>query len=250
VAIHKICEPMQPGGCVPYDVFPPGRRVIARRTSPDGSEWSPFEVIVEPDRQDPQDLQLMELSPNPVSGGYLGVLCCYHALTQTIDLQLAGSEDGRIWHRPVRLPTLPVGALGDYQGGMIWPTCNLIEADGRHYMHQAAVEGLRGDPSADSPTIWPFHAAICRASWQVGRYWAAISGPGGDGIGTLTTQPLLAGGRKLVVNAATSTVREGSLRAELLNPECITLPGFTRDNFEEWHGDSTTQAFRWSGGAA
>ena len=73
VAIHKICEPMHPGDRVPYDVFPPGRRVIARRTSPDGSEWSPFEVIVEPDWQDPPDLQLMELSPNPVSGGYLGL---------------------------------------------------------------------------------------------------------------------------------------------------------------------------------
>lgn len=116
-------------------------------------------------------------------------------------------------------------------------------------MHNAAVEGLPGDPPADSPAIWPLHAAICRASWQVGRYWAAVSGPSGNRIGTLTTQPL-AGGRKLVVNEATSTVREGSLGAELLNPDCTTLPGFTRDNFEEWHGDSTTQALRWSGGAA
>ena len=117
-------------------------------------------------------------------------------------------------------------------------------------MYYAGVEGLHGDPSADSPTIWPFHAAICRASWHVGRYWAAVSGPGGDRVGRLTTQPLLAGGRKLVVNAATSTVSKGSLRAELLNPDGTTLPGFTHDDLEEWHGDSTAQAFRWSGGAA
>ena len=249
VAVHKIGEPMHPGGHVPYDIFPQGRRVIARRTSPNGSDWSPLEVILQPDWQDPQDLQFMELAPTPVSGGYIGVLCCYHVLTQTIDLQLAGSADGRIWHRPVRLPTLPVGPLGDYPGGMIWPTRNLIEADGRHYMYYAAVEGLHGNPSADHPTIWPFHAAICRASWQIGRYWAAVSGPGGDKVGTLTTHALPTGGRTLVVNAATSTVKEGSLQAELLNPDGTPIPGFTRDDFEEWHGDFIAQPLRWSGGA-
>ena len=40
-------------------------------------------------------------------------------------------------------------------------------------------------------------------------------------------------GRKLVVKATTSTVREGSFRAELLNLDDIILSGFTRDDFEE-----------------
>lgn len=40
-------------------------------------------------------------------------------------------------------------------------------------------------------------------------------------------------GRKLVVNATTSTVREGSFRAELINRDWTTSSGFTRDVFEE-----------------
>ena len=41
MATHKLGEPAHPGGLVPYDIFAEGRRVMARRTSPDGSNWSP-----------------------------------------------------------------------------------------------------------------------------------------------------------------------------------------------------------------
>ena len=109
---NKIGEPIQPGGYVPYDIFTQGRRVLARRTSPDGSVWTDSETIVQPDWRDPQDLQFMELSPGRVQDGYIGVLTTYHNLSQTIDLQLAGSVNGRTWCRPSREPALPVARLG------------------------------------------------------------------------------------------------------------------------------------------
>ena len=59
-ATHKLGEPAHPGGLVAYDIFAEGRRVMARRTSPDGSEWSPFETIIQPDIYDPHDVQIME----------------------------------------------------------------------------------------------------------------------------------------------------------------------------------------------
>ena len=246
---QKVCENLNPGARVPYDInFTYGRRVIARRTSADGSQWSPLEVILQPDWQDPQDLQFMELCPAPVRGGYLGILPCYNVLNQTIDIQLAGSADGRIWHRPVRLPAIPVAPLGDYGGGMIWPTHHLIESDDRHYLYYGALEGLHGDRTASHPTLWTFHGAICRASWEVNRYWAAVSGAGGNWTATLTTHPLDVGGRRLVLNAATSTVSAGSLEVELCGPEGKPIPGFSRSDYVPWHGDSKEQGVRWSGG--
>ena len=73
---QKVGEPMHPGGLVPHDCFPWGRRVIAMRTSPDGSNWSQPEVIIQPDWRDPHDQQFMELAPHKVQGGILGLLCC------------------------------------------------------------------------------------------------------------------------------------------------------------------------------
>jgi len=117
MATHKLGEPAHPGGLVPYDVFAEGRRVMARRTSPDGSNWSPFETIIQPDIYDPQDIQIMELCVTPVRSGYLGVIGIYLNRTQTMELHLGGSVDGRIWDRRVRLPAVATGALGDYGGG-------------------------------------------------------------------------------------------------------------------------------------
>ncbi|MBM4436337.1 MAG: hypothetical protein FJ029_03690 [Actinobacteria bacterium] len=250
VAVHKIGEPMHPGGHVPYDIFPIGRRVLARRTSPDGSAWSPYEVVLQPDWQDPQDLQFMEMAPLRVRGGWLGIVACYHNLTQTIDLQLAGSPDQRMWYRPVRLPALPVAPLGDYGGGMIWPTHHPIEADGRVYLYYGALEGIHGDPAAGHPTLWPFHGALCRVSWAKDRYWAAAAGAGGAWTGRLMTYPLPVGGKRLAVNAATSTVAPGILKAELVNPDGTPIPGFGLDDYVPWHGDSTRVHLRWKGGDA
>ena len=151
MATHKLGEPAHPGGLVPYDVFAEGRRVMARRTSPDGSNWSPFETIIQPDIYDPQDFQIMELCVTPVRSGYLGVIGIYMNRTQTMELHLGGSVDGRIWDRRVRLPAVATGALGDYGGGMLWPSHNLIEHNGRHYMYFSATEGLHGDPASKSP---------------------------------------------------------------------------------------------------
>jgi len=111
MATHKLGEPAHPGGLVPYDVFAEGRRVMARRTSPDGSNWSPFETIIQPDIYDPQDIQIMELCVTPVRSGYLGVIGIYLNRTQTMELHLGGSADGRIWDRRVRLPAAWTGWL-------------------------------------------------------------------------------------------------------------------------------------------
>ena len=246
---QKVGEVMHPGGLIPHDCFPWGRRVIARRTSPDGTEWSNPEVIIQPDWRDPHDLQFMELAPATVSGGYIGLLSCYNVREHTIDWQLAGSADGRIWSRPSRQPTLPVAPLGDYGGGMLWPTRQFVEHDGRLYMYYSGTEGLHGDTSfGTGPNIYTFYGAICRASWEVDRYWAIVSGAGGPDAGTFTTHPQNVGGKKLLLNAATSTVMEGELTAELIDQNGDALPGYTYKDYKPWHGDSKHHVAQWSAG--
>ena len=246
LAYHKISEPMHPGGLAPYDVGSPRRRIIVRRTSEDGLEFSPHEVVLAPDWRDPQDLQFMELTSTPVEGGYLGIATCYHPLTQTIDLQFAGSADGRHWRRPARLPCLPLAPLGDYGGGMIWPTRHLVEDGGGTFVYYGALEGLHGDASQNQPSIWQFNGAICRARWEYNRYWAAVPGPGGNIEASLTTHLLAVGGKRLSINAV--TVKDGVLRAELLDSTGEPVAGFGLDDFAAWHGDAKSAQLRWTGG--
>ena len=246
VVYHKISEPMHPGGLAPYDVASPRRRVIVRRTSSDGVDFGPYELVMAPDWRDPHDLQFMELTSTPVEGGYLGIATCYHPLTQTIDLQFAGSADGRHWRRPARLPCLPLASLGDYGGGMVWPTHHLVEDGGGMFVYYGALEGLHGDASQDEPSIWQFNGAICRARWDQGRYWAAVPGPGGNMEASLTTHPLAVGGKRLSINAA--TVKDGVLRAELLDRAGKPVNGFGLDDFDPWRGDAKAAQLRWAGG--
>ncbi len=246
---QKVGEVLHPGGVVPHDCFPWGRRVIARRTSPNGSDWSLPEVIIQPDWRDPHDQQFMELSPQKVRGGLLGLLACYNVREQTIDFQFAGSVDGRIWSRPSRQPTLAVSPLGDYGGGMLWPTRVLIEHEGRQYMYYAGLEGLHADTSFGAgPNLSNFYGAICRVSWEVDRYWALVSGIGGVHEASFRSHVVPAGGKKLVLNAATSTVSEGELAIELTDPEGKPIEGFTRADYQPWQGDSKAQTARWAGG--
>jgi len=58
------------------------------------------------------------------------------------------------------------------------------------------------------------------------------------------------GGKKLILNAATSTVTEGELQAELLDPDGHVVEGFGTDDFVPWRGDRVAAGARWSGGEA
>ena len=64
----------------------------------------------------------------------------------------------------------------------------------------------------------------------------------------MTTHPLPVGGQSLILNAATSTVADGTLQAELLDPDGNVVEGFSRDDYIPWHGDSTSAMARWAGG--
>ena len=190
----------------------------------------------------------MELMPHKVRDGYIGLLCCYNVREQTIDWQFAGSHDRRIWERPSRRTTLPNAPLGDYGGGMLWPTHHFIEDGDRLYMYYSGLEGVHGDVYSIEPSLKTFYGAICRASWELDRYWAAVSATGGPEAAVFTTHVLPVGGKRLVLNAATSTVKEGELTAELVDASGNVIEGFGSSDYQPWHGDSKSQPVRWSGG--
>ena len=274
-AMSKICMPAPPGGVIPYDCAVGECRIIVRRTSADGTRWSPYELAVTPDWQDSPDTQFMELMAIPQRNGYVGLLTVYHGMSQSIDIQFAASRDAKSWWRPDRRACVPLKPLGDPGGGMIWPMQPTIQHGGRMYLYYSAQEGLHGDYLSTRvveralrgdlpkwPTYWTgvrmgaecytpiaslmhSHGVMSRSSWPEGRLWAAVPASGGALEGVLGTAPLPVGGTSLTVNAV--TVGDGKIEAELLRGE-VPIPGFTRADCLPFRGDSNSGLIRWKGG--
>ena len=272
---HKTCIPSPPGGLVPYDCAVGECRIIVHRTSADGTEWSPYQLSITPDWQDSPDTQFMELNVVPERNGYVGLLTVYHALSQSIDIQFAASRDGKAWWRPDRRACVPLKPLGDYGGGMIWPMQSPIHHGGRVYLYYSAQDGLHHDylstevverarrrSSTDWPHYWTgirmgndyytptaglqwTHGVMCRASWEEGRMWGAVTSSGGPLEGQLGTKALPVGGKSLRVNAV--TVADGSLEAELLRND-EPIPGFSRADCQALRGDHKSALICWKGG--
>ena len=245
VAHHKNSFPSGAGGFVPYDVDPGGCRTSLRKTSPDGTHWTDSRVILKPDWQDHQADQIMELGRYPYGGGFIGLLAVYHAMSQTMDLQLNASRDGIEWWRVSRAPCLANKPLGDYGGGMYWPTRTLIEHEGRLVLYYGALDGLHGDIYSESSNCLHFHGAFCGASWEKGRMWAAVSSEGGMCPGRLTTAALHVAGKRLHLNAA--TLPRGVIRCELLDEHRQVIPGYSKEDCIPFTGDAKRQPVGWRG---
>lgn len=248
VAHHKDGMPAFPGGFYQYDVGAGECRVNKRKTSPDGTNWSESTVIMTPDYFDHQGDQIMEVGYYPYGRGIIGLTAIYHAWSQRMDLQWAGSVDGIKWWRPSpRQACLANGMLGDDGGGMIWPSRQLIEHDGRWYIYYGALDGLHGDLYLKYDNCLLFHGVFCRASWDIGRLWSAMQASGGRHLeGYLTTPPGSNAGKQLVVNAVTRN--QGGVIAELRTPEGKVIEGFGRDDCTPFAGDDKTATVRWKGG--
>ena len=254
-AYHKTSLPAFPGAHVPYDIGSGEIRVLVRRRSEDGFHWSsPPEILMTPDWRDAQDTQFMDMGPLRQGRGYVATVTIYHALSGTIDIQFAGSPDGRRWWRPARRACLANAPLGDYGGGMFWPMRQMVEADGRLYLYFCAMQGVHGDLYETRQNAYLDYGALCRASWEAGRLWAAVPAAGGPTEAVLTTPPLReAGGKELVINAVTAG--DGVVKAELCTPRKDGLPGeavdgFSVDEARAFRGDDKLHVLSWKGGRA
>jgi hypothetical protein len=273
VAYYRLGGTRKPTDHVPvYEDFP--RRSCYRAVSRDGSTWAKDPgMALTADERDHRDTQYQECVPLKVPGGYLALVTMYQPLTQTLNLRLAASRDGRQWWFPDRRACLDNAPLGDYGGGMIWQSQYLSVADGRLYVYYGGTEGPHrqiSDSRAPSKDVGylervidrgghflPFNAALCRASWRFDRLYALAASAGGPTLGTAVTKGQSLGGKKLFVNLVTRPAKkasqpgldEGYLQVELLDGDGQPLAGFAREDCPPLKGDQAALAVQWKGGA-
>ncbi len=245
--IHdKVEIPAVPGGFVKYDVGAGLCRTIARRESEDGWHWPhTYENVMTPDWRDPQDTQFMELVFNDYNDGYVGIATVYHAIEATIDLQFTGSADGHKWFRPARRPCLGLVPLGELGGGMVWPMKGFVFDGDKAHLYYAGMRGIHGNLYSEKPDpSGTFQGAMCRASWDIGRMWAAMHHAGNDETAWLTAPIQDMRGKKLFINAV--TVNRGTVTAELLDSRRVPIKEYKREDCRPFSGDAKCAPLVWA----
>ncbi len=160
------------------------------------------------------------------------------------EVTLGFSRDGFHWDRPNRQSFLPVS---DTPGSWNWANVQsagggcLIVGDQLHFY----VSGRQGRPGSNSPGVCSTGLATLRrdgfASMDFTPDRARVMRTPND-AGTLTTRVITFTGGHLFVNA---DVRNGQLRAEVLDESGNVIAPFTRDACVPIAADGTKQPITW-----
>jgi len=118
----------------------------------------------------------------------------------------------------------------------------------RTHLYYAGLRGLHHDTYRSTRNCGWFRGALCRATWDTGRFWAAVHHCGvSDEPAILVTPPMDCQGKALHINAA--TMPGGQVTAELLDEAGKPIEGFTRDACRPFAGDEVNAVLTWAGQA-
>ena len=239
-----------------------GIRVIGFSTSDDFINWTPPEIILKPDTEDPISDEFYDMPVVKYQGKYIGFLWMYHnsphpALVrspaldnekgsqQTLDTQLTYSHDGKQFIRVGdRQPFLPIGSPGAWDQG--WATVSdMIIRDQEIWLYYSGWGARHNNDQEQMGKIVNgrrIMAAIGLAKLRLDGFVSLRAGEG-EGIVQLR-QVLLRDQKYLRINADAS---EGRLDVELLDEQLVPIPGFTRADFETWRQNFVSKAISWRG---
>jgi len=111
------------------------RRISLWATEAFEGKWIGPILILEPDEDDPPDLQFYWLTVFHLKEGFGGFLACHHTIDQTMDLQLVTSKDGWTWDRQNdRQPILAVGGPGRFDCGSVFSISGPMRVADKVYM--------------------------------------------------------------------------------------------------------------------
>lgn len=189
------------------------RRYIGRRTSLEFTRWTDPEEVLSPDDLDPPDMQFYGMGVGRFGGMWIGLLWTYRAASQTSDVQLAWSHDGRNWKRPERRsPLISLGPPGSFDSHLVFTASGPIVHGGKIYIFYGGFNG----PHDDYQREGAIGLATLRADG-----WCRLDA---DEDGELTTVPLPCSCREPVLNIDAS---DGECVAELVGKEGYPVPGYT-----------------------
>jgi hypothetical protein len=227
--------PNPPGGGrrVEHDNARAMLRVLHRRTSENGLEWSDPEIVLVPDEQDAWDQQLYYLAQHRLEHLRIGFLGRYRTVDQDMDIELAYSLDGRHWRRPMRGAWLPRGPAGALDSVRVYMPSHLIDK-GDHWLGLYSAVAVKHNAPRDQ-NRGTIHGV------KIGRHRFAGLASNGSLSARVRTRPFVLSAPRLLLDAAI----EGTLRAELCDAFGRPFGGFSFAESVPVRGDSPAHELRW-----
>ena len=204
---------------------------------------------------------------------YLGSVLRYNVITSRMSPELIWSRDLVRWHRftTERRPFIELGEPGSYDGGWVRDQlADAYEVDGEWWFPYSASSMLHC-----YPRVLRFEGSLAEFReqhtyyeelpgfpgwerwWQETQATAAYPALARCRVGrlahaepaaeraSLTSKPMVAGGERLVLNAAVAA--GGSIRVEVRDDGDEVIPGYALDDCEPFTGDQTAHEVRWQG---
>jgi hypothetical protein len=155
------------------------------------------------------------------------------------DTQLAVSRDGITWQRPDRRPYIPLGLVGEWDGGCIWPTQGMIRRENEIWQYYCGTWYTHGytDPNLKGS------GGLCRL---VQRLDGFISADAGEKGGEIVTPLLKFEGTQLELNV--DCTAQGTVQVEVLDEKDQPIPGYTLADSEPVDRNQIAARVRWNSG--
>lgn len=229
-----------------------GDRRVCLQSTADFRTWSGPELLLQPDPNDDELLELYGMPVFPYAGHYVGLLWVFHCETSEptrgfnrfvgpLDCQLAYSFDGVRFTRGLREPFIPTTAPGEHGSGGIEPSC-LVETDDEIRIYSAASKVQHGlHHSARRAGRKDLGAVLLHTLRKDGFMYLASQGSWASFI----TKPLALFDPTLVMNAAAPF---GEVRYQLTDLESRPVEGYTLDDCTPLvSADSLAWPLEWQG---
>lgn len=214
--------------------------------SKDFSNWTwPPETILEPDKNDPPDMQVYQNSGFICEDSYIGFLHAYHPdTTGTIDIQFIHSEDGVNWIRFFdRTPVLSPGVSeGNWDCGCVHTLHPPIRVGDELYIYYNAYWQLHTGGKIDH--IRSGGQAGAAVGLAILRLDGFVSLEAGIKQGYLITQFFELIGSELFINANASG---GGIRVEIQYQTGQPIKGLTKMDSIPVRRDKTRKRIQFKG---
>ncbi|MBT7165861.1 MAG: hypothetical protein HN904_23980 [Victivallales bacterium] len=237
-SVWLLPNPVEKGRQTPHDNAPGALRIIHRRTSENGLDFSAAELVISPDEGDPLTQQFYYLSQHQERDWRIGFLGSYHCWDQTMECEMCFSRDGRHWDRPFRGGFIPRGPIPETDCMSVYATnCLLPVADDRVLMLYRGGNYHHNHTLPEGVDAAKY--AVMGASWPKGRFAGLATAPRTSG--RLLLKPQVSIRRSISLDA---TIR-GGVRAELRDVFGGALPGYGLHDSELVVGDGNRLILRW-----
>lgn len=150
------------------DNIPGLMRVIDRFTSADGLAWGNRQRVIDPDANDPSDLQFYYLSVTHTERGRVGLFGHYRLDAQTIDIEPCFSTDGINWQRPHRKAWITRDAPGTTAASYLLHAPHaMVQRDGLWHLFYTGGNFAHNHRDTHGPTeTRAIMLATCERLWR------------------------------------------------------------------------------------